>query len=107
MAQKSPLTVPFAELPDPRRVWVGEPGSHEEGLGKLALLTPEVVSRAAAKEIKTGKRVTLNWDLTKLEVAGFGREQCKHELVPLLDGIAFDDVYTMNPRTALLLPTGS
>ena len=97
--QKSPFDVPFDSLPDPRRVWVGKPGSREEGLGKVAILTPDVVASAATAEIKTGRRVTLNWDLTKLESAGFGRKPTQHSIVPILGGVAFDDVYTMNPRT--------
>ncbi|QRC98812.1 hypothetical protein JI435_412610 [Parastagonospora nodorum SN15] len=32
---------PYDEPPNPIRVWIGTLGSHEEGLGKLAILTPE------------------------------------------------------------------
>ncbi|KAF1960160.1 hypothetical protein CC80DRAFT_489371 [Byssothecium circinans] len=88
---------PYDSLPDQKRVWIGEPNSREEGLGKLAILTPDVVANAS-KEIKTGKRITLNWDLRKLENAGLGRQQCEHKIVPLLGGVAFDDVYTFNPQ---------
>lgn len=28
---------PFAKLPDPKRVWIGEPGSELEGLGMIGL----------------------------------------------------------------------
>ena len=94
-----PKDLKFDELPDPRRVWAGVPGSHEEGLGRLALLTDERVREAAAEQIQTGQRVGLNWDLTKLEHPGYGRISCDHKVVPILDGDAFDDVYTMNPRT--------
>jgi hypothetical protein len=89
--------VPFSSLKDPKRVWVGKPGSREEGLGKLALLTPEVV-KSAISEVRTGLRVSLNWSLTKLEVANMNRQQCQHNIIPLLGGIAFDDIYSMNPR---------
>ena len=89
---------PYDELSNPRQVWVGEPSSHAEGLGKISLLTPELVARTAAEEIKTGQRVTLNWDLTKLEYSAVGRHKTQHHIVPLRLGIAFDDVYTMNPR---------
>lgn len=89
----------FDELPDPRRVWVGTAGSHEEGLGRLVLLTDEVVHKAAAEQIRTGQRVGLNWDLTKLECPGLGRKPCEHQIVPLLDGMCFDDIYKFNPRT--------
>lgn len=87
----------FDELPDPKRVWVGTPGSREEGLGRLVLLTSEC-TRNAAREIVTGQRVGLNWDLRKLEHPGYGRISCNHQVVPILDGDAFDDVYTINPR---------
>ncbi|KAK0654278.1 hypothetical protein DIS24_g5392 [Lasiodiplodia hormozganensis] len=98
MADSSILHTPFDQLPDPKRVWVGKPGSREEGLGKLQLLTPECVAKAAASEIRTGRRVTLNWDLTRLEHAAFNRQPCQLKIVPLLGGVAFDDIYTFNPQ---------
>ncbi|KAH8807132.1 hypothetical protein F5884DRAFT_788592 [Xylogone sp. PMI_703] len=98
MAKPSVYLLPFDQLENPKQVWIGEPGSHEEGLAKLALLTPEVVSKAASREIRSGKRVTLNWDLTRLEVAGFGRQPCQHHIISLMGGAAFDDVYIMNPQ---------
>jgi hypothetical protein len=60
----------FDDLPDKRRYWPAEPGSQDEGLGMLRLLTPEVVAAAAQSEIRTGRRVCLNWDLEKLEAPG-------------------------------------
>lgn len=36
--------------------------------------------------------------MTKLEYPGLGRAACKHDIVPLMGGVAFDDIYTMNPR---------
>ncbi|KAH7057058.1 hypothetical protein B0J12DRAFT_402507 [Macrophomina phaseolina] len=98
MSDQSTLEIPFDQLPDPKRVWVGKPGSREEGLGKLLLLTPERVAHAAASEIKTGRRVTLGWDLNKLEFAAFNRQPCQLNIVPLLGGVAFDDIYTFNPQ---------
>ncbi|KLJ09910.1 hypothetical protein EMPG_14667 [Blastomyces silverae] len=97
MAQTSPFDTPFDELPNPRQVWVGTPGSPEEGLGKISLLTPAVVAEAAA-EIKTGVRVTLGWEMTKLELANLNRQPCQHHIISLLNGLAFDDVYIMNPQ---------
>lgn len=88
---------PFDELPDRRQVWNGPKGSREEGLGRLVLLTPDVVASAATC-IKTGRRTALNWDLTKLEVANFNRQPTQHYIVSLLDGLAFDDVYIFNPQ---------
>jgi hypothetical protein len=95
---ESPFDIPFDKLPNPRQVWLGKPGSYEEGLGKLAILTPEVVAKAAAGEIKCGRRVTMGWELTKLDYPNLNRQPCHHKIVPLLGGVAFDDVYTMNPR---------
>lgn len=72
--------------------------------GRLSLLTPEIVSGAAASEIKTGRRVGLGWDMTKLEYSQFGRQKCGHTIIPLTlpggagFGSAFDDAYSMNPR---------
>lgn len=88
----------YDSLPDPRKVWTGKPGSYEEGLGRLTLLTPKVVSRAAAECIKTGHRVSLNWDLTKLDIANFNRAPAQHHIVPLLNGAAYDDIYIFNPQ---------
>jgi kynurenine formamidase len=88
----------YDELPNRKRVWLGLPNSHEEGLGKLSILTPAIVAKAAAQEIRTGRRVTLGWELTKLETAGFGRQPCKHEIIPLFAGVAYDDMYTFNPQ---------
>ncbi|EAS29376.3 uncharacterized protein CIMG_08122 [Coccidioides immitis RS] len=102
-SSSSAFDIPFDKLPNPKQVWVGKPGSNEEGLGKLALLTPEVVANAA-KEIKTGRRVTLGWEMTKLELANLNRHPCQHHIISLLNGVAFDDVYVFNPRTYHLSP---
>lgn len=73
-------------------------------IGRLSLLTPEIVSSAATSEIKTGRRVGLGWDMTKLEYSQFGRQKCGHKIIPLNGpggsghGACFDDVYHMNPR---------
>ncbi|KAH6639625.1 hypothetical protein C7974DRAFT_135664 [Boeremia exigua] len=98
MAYPAIYDTPFDELPDKKRVWVGTPGSREEGLAKLALLTPSVVAKAAADEIKTGQRVSLNWELPKLEIAGFGRQPFEHKILECYNGLFFDDVYAFNPQ---------
>ncbi|KIY03201.1 uncharacterized protein Z520_01668 [Fonsecaea multimorphosa CBS 102226] len=100
MAQDShsAFDTPFDQLPNPKRVWVGEPGSREEGLGKLALLTPEVVAQAAASEIKTGKRVGLDWNLKQMEVSSRSRHTCQHHILTTLAGAANDDIYIFNPQ---------
>lgn len=97
---------PFDQLPNPKQVWMGKPGSYEEGLGKLAILTPEVVAKAAASEIKCGRRVTMGWELTKLDYPNLNRQPCHHQIVPLLGGVAFDDIYSMNPRKSVIVPLG-
>jgi hypothetical protein len=94
---ETPFKLSFSALKDPKKVWVGTPGSREEGLGKLALLTPDVV-RQASSELQIGRRVTLGWSLTKLEVAGFGRKAISHKIIPVAAGIAYDDIYEMNSR---------
>lgn len=101
MTENHLFDIPFDQLSNPKQVWAGKPGSHEEGLGKLAILTPEVVARAAATEIRTGRRVTMAWELTKLDYPNLNRQPTQHTIVPLLGGIAFDDIYTMNPRRCL------
>ncbi|KAJ6171930.1 hypothetical protein N7470_000997 [Penicillium chermesinum] len=98
---KPTFDTPFDELPNPKQVWIGEPGSREEGLGKLAILTPERVAAAAAGEIRTGRRVTMGWELTKLDYPNLNRQPCDHKIVPLLGGIAFDDIYSMNPPNGM------
>lgn len=95
---KSIHEIPFDSLPDQRRVWNGPAGSEEEGLGRLIILTPDIVANAAKTCIKTGHRVGLNWDLRKLEMANFNRAPTQHLIVSLLGGAAFDDVYIFNPQ---------
>ncbi|KAL4982286.1 hypothetical protein BDW68DRAFT_182690 [Aspergillus falconensis] len=94
---KSPFDIPYDALSNPKQVWVGQPGSYKEGLGKLGMLTPEVVLMAAS-EIRTGRRVTMGWELPKFEHPNLGRQPCKHQIIPLLEGAAFDDIYTFNPQ---------
>lgn len=91
-------SVPYDELPNPRQVWNAPAGSREEGLGRLVILTPEVVAYAASTCIRTGRRTTLGWDMTKLEIANFNRQPTQHHIVSLLNGLAFDDVIVFNPQ---------
>lgn len=89
---------PYDQLPDPRQVWNGPPNSHAEGLGRLIILTPDIVRAAAASCIRTGQRISLGWDLTKLEIANFNRQPTQHHILPIMNGIAFDDLYIFNPQ---------
>ena len=88
----------FDDLPDKRRYWPGHPGSAEEGLGMLRLLTPEIVADAARTQIQTGERVCLNWDIENLTPPGFGRKRFEHTIKWIAPGIAFDDEYHFNPQ---------
>lgn len=67
MTTNIPLPEKYDDLPDKRRFWPAQPGSPEEGLGMLRILTPEIVASAARSEIQTGERVCLNWNLEKLD----------------------------------------
>ncbi|KAK7540347.1 hypothetical protein IWX49DRAFT_507229 [Phyllosticta citricarpa] len=91
-------TTPAPAAP-PYRHWPHPPFSRAEGLGRLALLTPAVVAAAASSQIRTGRRVGLNWEMTKLECAAFGRRQARHHIEGEGEGtVAFDDVYEFNPQ---------
>ncbi|KAJ5585776.1 hypothetical protein N7450_005563 [Penicillium hetheringtonii] len=88
----------YDELPNKKQVWNTPPNSEEEGLGRLIILTPDIVQAAAASCIQTGRRVCLNWDMNKLETANFSRQPAQHHIVPLMNGVAFDDIYIFNPQ---------
>ncbi|CAN6625914.1 hypothetical protein TRVA0_010S02366 [Trichomonascus vanleenenianus] len=91
----------YDELKDKRRFWEwGPPGSYEEALGKLNLLTDDHVAKVAAQEIKTGIRVGLGWEMDKLESPSYWREKFNHVVrtVHPTCQIAFDDVYHFNPQ---------
>ncbi|PHH69354.1 hypothetical protein CDD82_7816 [Ophiocordyceps australis] len=94
----SQIDVPYDSLPDKTRVWNGEPGSREEGLGRLALLTPHVVADAAKNCIKTGVRASLSWSMMKLDYANFGRKQVQHLITRTPSLAAYDDLYVFNPQ---------
>lgn len=101
MAAKTFADLPkFDEMKDKKFWWVAEPGSKDEGLGKLRYLTPEHVAKAAQSEIKTGERVCLNWDMRKIETPGFGRVVMKHEIktIPNYEGVSWDDEWHFNPQ---------
>jgi hypothetical protein len=67
---------PFSSLPLDKN---GPPGNAwglygpDDRLGALNLLTPDVVATAAASEIKTGVRVSLDWRLDRPSHSSFGR----------------------------------
>ncbi|OAG09723.1 uncharacterized protein CC84DRAFT_1235575 [Paraphaeosphaeria sporulosa] len=90
----------FDELKDKRRFWVAEAGTKDEGLGMLRYLTPEHVAEVVQSEVRTGERVCVNWDMTRLETPGFNRFPCDHQIVPIpnYEGIAWDDIWRFNPQ---------
>jgi hypothetical protein len=71
--------------------------SPEDQLGTLNLLTPEVVANAA-KEIKTGQRVSLDWKLNMPSVPMFGRQAFGHEIRNKAPRSVNDDVLTFNTQ---------
>ncbi|KAK9382146.1 uncharacterized protein V2V93DRAFT_366574 [Kockiozyma suomiensis] len=89
----------YDDLPNKRRFWVwGPPGSEQEALGMLNMLTPELVASAAAKEIKSGDRVGLGWTFDYLDFPPFKRMNFKHDIKWISFPFALDDEYHMNPQ---------
>ena len=83
MATASPTHPSFSSLPldpdgPPGNAW-GRFGPNDQ-LGMLNLLTPEVVATAARENILSGKRISLDWDLTKPSFPSFGRQPFHHEI---------------------------
>ncbi|KAE8442254.1 hypothetical protein EG329_003514 [Mollisiaceae sp. DMI_Dod_QoI] len=70
----------------------------DDYLGRINLLTPTRVS-AAAKELRTGEIIPLNLPLNVPEVPAFAREQFKHEFRTLVEGVAYDDKYSLNTQS--------
>jgi len=103
MSKQSQITLPrpsFAQLPvDPKgplgNAW-GLWGPNDQ-LGMLNLLTADNVA-AAAKEIKTGVRFSLDWPLTKPSFPSFGRNPCEHKLVNRGGRCVNDDVLNFNTQ---------
>lgn len=90
----------FDELPlnksgPPGNAW-GRFG-HTDQLGMLNLLTPEVVA-AAAQEIKTGVRISLDWSLNKPSYPSFGRNPFRHEIIHKHPRSVHDDIVEFNTQ---------
>lgn len=84
MSSSLPPRPPFSSLPlDPN----GPPGNawglygKDDRLGALNLLTPAIVAAAAASEIKTGERVSLDWSLNNPSQPSFDRTPFESKLV--------------------------
>jgi hypothetical protein len=92
--------IPFEALPlDPNgprgNAW-GRFGPNDE-LGTLNLLTPEVIVEAA-KEIRTGIRISLDWPLSMPSYPSFDRNPFKQELVLRNPNCVYDDILTFNSQ---------
>ncbi|CAK7200843.1 hypothetical protein SEUCBS139899_003542 [Sporothrix eucalyptigena] len=79
-----PPRPPFSALPlDPNgpagNAW-GLYDGDDDALGALNMLTPEVVSAAAASQIRSGLRVSLDWPLNKPYFPSFGRNAFQHKI---------------------------
>ncbi|KAL5342314.1 hypothetical protein BJX70DRAFT_316618 [Aspergillus crustosus] len=92
------LPARFDDLPNKCQYWPAPPGSPEEGLGMLRILTPDIVANAARTQIQTGERVCLNWGIENLNPPGFNRKPFEHKVKWVAEGIAFDDEYHFNPQ---------
>ena len=67
----------------------------DDYVGRLNLLTPARV-KAAAVEIKTGEKARLDLPLDVPSQPAFGREKFEHSIKALVEGVAYDDLYTLN-----------
>ncbi|KAK9453846.1 hypothetical protein V1511DRAFT_461433 [Dipodascopsis uninucleata] len=99
MTPKSFKELPsYDELENKHQFWVwGSPGSREEGLGMLNLLTPEHIAKSAASEIRSGERVSLGWEFHNLDYPPFNRINFDMKIKPVSPE-AFDDEYHINPQ---------
>ncbi|KAF2643110.1 putative cyclase [Massarina eburnea CBS 473.64] len=91
----------FCELPlnpsdPPHSAW-GLWGTDDE-LGSLNHLTPERTV-LAAKEVKTGTRIGLNWGLEQMDYTGGFRDTIKHEIFEIGKNMN-DDRITINTQTS-------
>jgi len=94
----------FNELPSygglPGCAW--EVWGKGDELGTVNLLTDDLVARTAREEIKTGKRVSLNWPVNFPSKPMFGRKVPEHiiQLLPSIPvPIVNDDVLHMNTQS--------
>ncbi|KAF2724576.1 hypothetical protein K431DRAFT_217609 [Polychaeton citri CBS 116435] len=102
MSQDKPIPR-FSELP------VDKNGPHhnacnygpDDELGTLNRLTDELVAASAHSEIKTGKRISLNWPLdAQGDLPFFGRQQFHKEIYQKPPRIVNDDVWTFNTQSS-------
>lgn len=100
MAAKDTATVPFDALPfDPKgprgNAW-GRFGPKDE-LGTLNFLTPEVIVEAA-REIRTGVRISLDWPLSMPSYPSFNRDPFKQQIILRHPNCIYDDILSFNSQ---------
>lgn len=92
----------FDELPLDKS---GPPGNawglwgHDDELGMLNLLTPEVIT-AAASEIKEGVRISLDWPLDKPSFPTFERRRLHHAIINKAPMTMNDDAIHINTQSS-------
>lgn len=74
----------------------------KDEIGTINLLTPDVLVKAAS-EIRTGKRLSLNWGLEKIHEPGFERSKLRHKIINWrekngFDFYSYDDEITVNTQ---------
>ncbi|KAF4556990.1 Hypothetical protein D9617_1g088720 [Elsinoe fawcettii] len=74
---------------------------NKDELGTLNLLTPAVV-REAAKLVKIGQHVQLDWSMGEISCPGYGRIPIEHTIKDLRDVgyVAFDEEIHINTQTS-------
>jgi hypothetical protein len=70
----------------------------DDNVGRLNLLTPTRV-KAAASQIQTGEMARLDLPLNVPLQPAFGRQKFEHTIKPIVDGVAYDDIYHMNTQS--------
>lgn len=99
-ATKESTTIPFDALPlnpnGPRGNAWGRFGPKDE-LGTLNLLTPEVIVEAA-REIKTGVRISLDWPLSMPSYPSFNRDPFKQQIILRHPNCIYDDILSFNSQ---------
>jgi hypothetical protein len=88
--------LPQLDNAPPEAAWVWGP---EDNIGRLNLLTPARVKSAATSSILTGEIVPLNLPLDMPKRPEFGREKFVHEIKPLVENYAYDDIYHLNTQS--------
>lgn len=98
-----PPKPPFDALPlrkdgPPGNAW-GLFGDEDEG-GMLNLLTADNTTRAAAREIIDGTRVSTDWPLNRLSVPCFGRPALQHTIHTKAHSAINDDSLSFNTQVS-------